>query len=150
MSFLRIFRRLFPKSRPCENNDDPRHLLGRRGEKAALNHLKHEGYHIRALNYQWVKKGEIDIIAQEKNVIAFVEVRTLSTEQHGDPLSTISPSKRRHLTRVAHHYLNRYKLHDMDWRFDFVSVIIGEDKIPRVELIRNAFPPESGGFRNRC
>ena len=110
------------------------------GEKTALNHLKHEGYRIRALNYR-TKRGEIDIIAQENGVIAFVEVRTLSSEDHGDAFSTITHEKRHRLTRSANHYLDKYKLREMEWRFDFISVKIGRDKIPRVKLIRNAFSP---------
>ena len=139
MKFYRFFRFFQSKSNPPD--DKARHLLlGKSGEKAALNHLKHEGYRIRALNYR-TKRGEIDIIAQEKNVIAFVEVRTLSSEEHGDAFSTITHGKRRRLTRVANHYLDKYKLREMEWRFDFISVKIGRDKIPRVNLIRDAFSP---------
>ncbi len=143
MSLFPVFwlRKLFRSELPNNPNaKDPRHVLGELGEKAALKHLKHEGYRIRAVNYR-TKKGEIDIIAQEKGVIVFVEVRTLSSEQYGDAFSTVNEPKRRRLTRTAHHYLDKYKLGEMEWRFDFVSVIIGKDEIPRVELIRDAFQP---------
>ena len=123
-----------------EDDRDSRHILGELGEKAALKHLKHEGYRIRALNY-YTKKGEIDIIAQEKQVIVFIEVRTLSSEKHGEAFSTVNQSKRQRLTRTAHEYLNKYNLGERDWRFDFISVVIGDDGIPRVELTRDAFRP---------
>ena len=139
MKFSRLFRFFRSKSDPPDD-EAPHLLLGKLGEKAALNHLKYEGYRIRALNYR-TKRGEIDIIAQDNNVIAFVEVRTLSSEDHGDALSTITHGKRSRLTRAANHYIEKYKLREMEWRFDFISVKIGSDKIPRLKLIRNAFPP---------
>lgn len=139
MKLLAIFRRLIGKS-DISNDKDPRHSLGTIGEKEALKHLKYEGYRIRALNYR-SKRGEIDIIAQEKDCIAFVEVRTLSEGQHSDAFSTVTNEKRHKLTLTAHQYLNKYKLTDMKWRFDFISVIVPEDGIPRVKLIKNAFPP---------
>ena len=123
-----------------ENDRDSRHILGELGESAALKHLKHEGYRIRALNYR-TKKGEIDIIAEEKRVIVFVEVRTLSSERHGEAFSTVNQGKRQRLTRAAHEYLNKYNLEERDWRFDFISVVTGNDRIPRVELTRDAFRP---------
>jgi len=134
-------RKLFRSPLPNKpEGRDPRHVLGELGERAALDHLKHEGYRIRAVNYR-TTKGEIDIIAQEKGVIVFVEVRTLSSERYGDAFSTVKEPKRQRMTGTAHHYLDKYKLRDMDWRFDFVSVIIGKDEIPRVELMRDAFQP---------
>jgi putative endonuclease len=141
MSFSGFVRRIFGKS-ATSNDRDPRHSLGAIGEKAALNHLKYEGYRIRAVNYR-TKQGEIDIIAQEKDCIAFVEVRSLSSEEHGDAFSTVTNAKRHRLTKTAHQYLTKYKLTEVKWRFDFISVVVPEDGIPRVKLIRNAFPPVS-------
>ena len=139
MSIIRLFRRIFGRLK-IQDDKDPRHSLGAIGEKSALNHLKYEGYRIRALNYR-TKQGEIDIIAQEKNCIAFVEVRTLSGKQHDDAFSTVTNEKRHRLTKTAHQYLVKYKLTEMKWRFDFISVIVPENRIPKVKLIRNAFPP---------
>lgn len=139
MSLLDLLRRLIGKQNQ-QNNNDSRHSLGYIGEKEALKHLKYEGYRIRALNYRW-KRGEIDIIAQEKDCIAFVEVRTLSSGNHNDAFSSVKNEKRHKLTLTAHQYLTKYKLTEMKWRFDFISVIVPEDGIPRVKLIKNAFPP---------
>ena len=139
MIFSEFIRRIFGRS-ANPNNKDPRHSLGTIGEKAALNHLKFEGYRIRTVNYR-IKQGEIDIIAQEKNCITFIEVRTLSSGEHANAFSTVTNAKRHRLTKTAHQYLHKYKLTEMNWRFDFVSVIVPEDDIPRVKLIRNAFPP---------
>jgi putative endonuclease len=114
--------------------------LGRKGEKLARKFLRRQGYRIRAINYS-CREGEIDIVAQDKKTIVFVEVRTLSSGRYGLPYETVTYKKRRHLTRTAHHYLHRYKLLDYDWRFDFVGIILSEDGPPEIELIKDAFAP---------
>jgi putative endonuclease len=136
-----FFSRLFRNTSPRHDRKAARRELGTYGEKVALNHLRHEGYRIRALNYTVHNIGEVDIIAQEKDTIAFVEVRTLSEGTHDDSFSTLVHTKRRNLTKTARHYLRKYRLESMAWRFDFVSVIIGEDRVPHIELFRDAFPP---------
>jgi putative endonuclease len=114
--------------------------LGKKGENNARRFLRRQGYRIRALNYS-CPYGEIDIIAQDGKTIAFVEVRTLSSERHGPPFGTVRYAKRRRATRAARHYLYKYNLADRDWRFDFIGVIVGEEGAPQVELIKDAFPP---------
>jgi len=114
--------------------------LGRRGEKIARKFLRRQGYRIRALNYS-CPYGEIDIIAQDGKTIAFVEVRTLSSEKYGPPFETVRYHKRRRATRVARHYLHRFRLADRDWRFDFVGIVLDEKGSPEIELIKDAFPP---------
>lgn len=113
--------------------------LGKKGEKLARNFLQRQGYRIRALNYS-CPQGEIDIIAQDRKTIAFVEVRTLSSGKYGPPFETVRYGKRCHATRAALHYLYRYKLQDRDWRFDVVGIILPEKGHAEIELIKDAFP----------
>ncbi len=114
--------------------------IGKKGEKIARRFLRRQGYRMRALNYS-CSHGEIDIIAQDGKTIAFVEVRTLSSERHGPPFGTLRYAKRRRATRAARHYLHRYNLADRDWRFDFVGIILPDKGPPEIELIQDAFPP---------
>jgi putative endonuclease len=114
--------------------------IGKAGEKLARKFLRRRGYRIRALNYA-CPYGEIDIIAQEKKTIAFVEVRTLSSTKYGLPFDALSYEKKCHATRAARHYLHRFRLVDWDWRFDFVGIILPHEGPPEIELIRDAFPP---------
>lgn len=114
--------------------------LGKKGETLARKFLRRRGYRIRALNYS-CPRGEIDIIAQDRKSIAFVEVRTLSSAKYGPPFETVRYVKRRRATRAALHYLHRYRLQEMDWRFDFVGIILPEKGPPEIELIKDAFPP---------
>ncbi len=114
--------------------------LGKKGEKTARKFLRRQGYRIRAMNYS-CPYGEIDIIAQDRKTIAFVEVRALSSGRHGPPWETMSYRKRRNVTRAARHYLHKYNLMVHDWRFDFVGIVFPEKGPPEIELIKDAFPP---------
>lgn len=114
--------------------------LGKKGEKIARKFLRRQGYRIRAMNYR-CPYGEIDIIAQQRNTICFVEVRTLSSGKYGPPFETLTHRKKRHLCRAARHYLHKYNLMDRDWRFDFVGIILAEKCPPEIELVKDAFPP---------
>lgn len=49
--------------------------IGSKGEELAVAHLQKQGYKILATNWQWLHK-EIDIIAQKKSFVVFVEVKT--------------------------------------------------------------------------
>jgi len=144
---LSLLVKLVNLFRPSHRYSSPapkaQHLqTGQLGEKVALKHLKFEGYRIRALNYRVHNVGEIDIIGEEKGVICFVEVRTLKGDDNSDAFKTLDHSKRRRLTRTAAQYLRKHRLDEKEWRFDFASVKIRDDGIPRVELVRDAFPPE--------
>ena len=58
--------------------------LGQKGEDLALRFLKKNGYRIYTTNYS-CKLGEIDIIAKEKDTLAFIEVKTRTSTAFGPP-----------------------------------------------------------------
>jgi len=132
-----LLRRTSTQPKPTEGKKK----LGIAGEKLAQKYLRRKRFRIRALNYQ-CPHGEIDIIAQDKNTIVFVEVRTRSTDKYGSPFDLLGEEKKHHLTRAAKHYLGRFHLDHHDWRFDFVGVITGgKGKNTKFEHIEDAFPP---------
>ena len=53
--------------------------LGKKGEELAVQYLQEKGYTILAINWQ-EHKFEIDIVAQHKHEMVFVEVKTRSTD----------------------------------------------------------------------
>lgn len=113
--------------------------LGDLGEDLAARYLSAHGYIILARKFR-CRSGEIDIIALDKDVLVFVEVRSRSDEEHGMPYETINREKRRHIRRVALFYQARHGLLDRDSRFDCVSVVFaGEDNVKSIELIKDAF-----------
>ena len=113
--------------------------LGKRGETAAEAFLKKKGYRILEKNFR-TPSGEIDIIAEHKKILVFVEVKTRAGVEFGHPLTAVTPAKQKQLGRMAELYLARHKITGRDCRFDVVSVIVDEmqDDL-NVELFPGAF-----------
>jgi len=110
---------------------------GNEGEKLAAAYLKKNGYTICEQNYR-VMGGEIDIIAQIDNVLSFVEVKTATQTQFGDPKSWVTPSKQKQLQRLAQAYMTQRNTSNLWPRFDVIAVVISAN-IPQIEHIKGAF-----------
>jgi putative endonuclease len=117
---------------------EKRGILGRTGEDLAAAFLQKAGYTILIRNYRQ-KCGEIDIIAEEKGTLVFVEVKTRNNMTFGSPFAAITEKKQRQIGRVAQDYLTRHKLFNRPARFDVVSVLMDKDRPPVIELLSNAF-----------
>jgi len=72
--------------------------LGRIGEITAVDYLKHHKFHIRETNFR-CHFGEIDIIAEYKKYLVFVEVRTRCDISYGTPEESITRIKKKRLIR---------------------------------------------------
>lgn len=108
-------------------------VLGRKGEDISVEFLRKQGYKIIKRNYR-CSLGEVDVIARDKQVICFVEVKTRRTDRYGLPEEAIDSYKQRRLARVALSYLKEKKLFNQDIRFDVVSIFPDE-----IRIIKNAF-----------
>ncbi|MBU1869882.1 MAG: YraN family protein [Candidatus Omnitrophica bacterium] len=111
--------------------------LGRAGEELAAGFLESKGYRILRRNFK-NKLGEIDIIATEKEVYCFVEVKTRQSDKFGCPSEAVIASKQAQISKAALSYLKENRLLDKKARFDVVSVIYSQGA-SRVELIKDAF-----------
>jgi putative endonuclease len=114
--------------------------LGDVGEKLARGFLKKKGYKIRENNFR-CREGEIDIIAQKKDCLVFVEVRTRtsSSSGFGSPEESVTSAKKEKLIASALAYLSSHKDLLQSWRIDFVAVELDQNsKATRIELIENA------------
>lgn len=116
--------------------------LGKKGEEIALRFLKKNGYRMIERNYV-CKMGEMDIIAMEKDTLAFIEVKTRTSTEFGPPQLAVNPSKQRQLSKVALNYLKEKKLEDVKARFDVIAILI-DPKGEEIELIRDAFELQYG------
>lgn len=67
--------------------------------------------------------GEIDIIARDRDVLVFVEVKSRAGLGFGHPAESITATKRRRMARVAQYFLSRRRLTDVPCRFDVVEVL---------------------------
>jgi putative endonuclease len=113
--------------------------VGKTGEALAAAYLKKQGYRILARNFR-DKLGEIDIIAKEKNVVCFVEVRTRQkARSHEDALASVDIFKQKKLSRLAMDFLKKNNFTDGKARFDVVAVSLKDQEKP-ILLIKNAFP----------
>ena len=111
--------------------------FGSRSENLAVWYLKQNGYKIIEQNYR-NQLGEIDIIAREKNTIAFVEVKSRRSIRYGSPKWAVTPKKQRKISMVALSYLKATKQTDVKARFDVVAITSNLDE-PRIEIVKNAF-----------
>jgi putative endonuclease len=110
-------------------------LLGQRGEEIACKALEKEGYRILEKNFR-CRQGEIDIIAEEKGVICFVEVKSRFSESFGLPEEAVTGWKQKKLWTAAVIYLEKKKIKSQDMRFDVVSVDLKSEK---AKILKNAF-----------
>lgn len=110
--------------------------LGRKGEKAAVDCLEEKGHRIVERN--WTFSGyEIDIVSEFEDFIVFVEVKTRSSSNWGDPSDAINVKRMRRMIRAASHYLKRNGI-DKPVRFDIVAVIWDKRQLT-LEHIEDAF-----------
>jgi len=118
--------------------------LGILGEKIAQDYLEKKSYQILDKNYSknfisGPQRGEIDIVAKNKDTISFVEVKTLM-EDNGEPFSDISPeekfnlAKKRKIIKMAESWLIKNKISlDSKWQIDVISIKINlEDKKAKI------------------
>ena len=108
-------------------------LLGRIGENKAIKHLKKLGYKILEKNFK-TKLGEIDIIAEDKETLVFIEVKTRSSLSFGAPSEAVNRKKQEKYFLVAEEYLIKTGNEERICRFDVIE-IEGE----KINLIKDAF-----------
>lgn len=114
-----------------------RRELGSWGEQVALEHLEARGYKILEQNWR-CRLGEIDIVAQEKEIIVFVEVKTRRGRGFGLPEEALTPKKAQRLLDLGQQYLMKKNIVDVEWRIDLVAVEVGQNrKILRCEHVPN-------------
>ena len=112
-------------------------IVGKEGEEIAEGYLKNKGFRMVERNYR-CRGGEVDLIALDRRVIVFVEVKARNDASFGSPLESVHPRKQQRMTRAALIFLSEHKLHHRDARFDVVGISFDGGK-PVVEHVQNAF-----------
>jgi len=123
------------------NRTAPHLRTGQRGEEEAYFYLRRLGYVVVARNFRSPRRrGEIDLIGWDKDVLCFIEVKTRTSHAVKPAEAAVDRYKRRALTAVAYEYL-RHTPPSCHWRFDIVAVYYEpQSSQPLIELFRNAFP----------
>ncbi len=104
---------------------DARRARGDAAEELACGFLSERGWRIVERNYSW-RGGEIDIIAERGEVMAFCEVRSRATLDFVTPEETVNRAKQRKLILTARRYLQDLEERGEELkgcRFDVISVI---------------------------
>jgi len=107
------------------------------GQQEAEAFLLAKGYKILERNYR-VRGGEIDLIAQRKEYIVFIEVKLRSGVGYGYPRESVGAVKQRKIIKTAMQYIAVHGLDNQDFRFDVVEVL-SRDKHVEISHIENAF-----------
>jgi putative endonuclease len=125
---------------------DPRKLFGQAGESAAEEYLRRKGYRIVARNLR-SSVGELDLVAEDGQVLVFVEVKARRTDAFGGAIYAVHQRKQEKLIQFAAQYLARHHLKDRLCRFDVV-LRQGTDAVaPQIEHIQNAFDVSGDDLR---
>jgi putative endonuclease len=111
---------------------------GRRGEEEAYFYLRQQGYTIVARNFRSPRRrGEIDLVGWEGDMLCFVEVKTRSTRDVKPAEAAVDAQKQQELAGVAREFLRRVPA--ASHRFDVLSIYFENDSAPQVTLFKNAF-----------
>ena len=119
--------------------------IGDIGERAAARFLKKNKYKIKGRNLHF-SHNEIDIVAEDKNYIVFVEVKTRSVDTASigyiadPPSKAVTKSKQSHLLDAARAYLKE-KPSKKQPRMDVIEILIDKEthKVLNLNHIRNAY-----------
>lgn len=120
---------------------DIHNWIGQIGEQKAAQMMKDKGYSIREVNW---KMGhlEMDIIAENKKEIVFVEVKTRTTTFGGKlPEENVDRIKQRRLIAAGNAYIKMYHIEKAP-RFDIIGLIVNQEgEFSYVNHLEDAFVP---------
>lgn len=106
------------------------HILGNKGEQQAKQYLISQKYKILETNFT-SPLGEIDIIAQQNDIIVFVEVKTRETARFGLPREAVTLYKQNKIRKIALGYLKFTKNLNSKVRFDCIEIL--GDKLTHIQ-----------------
>ncbi len=117
---------------------------GAEGETLAVEHLVASGCSILDRNVRY-PGGELDIVAEERGDLVFVEVRRRRTGACGGALESVTPTKRARVVRAARIWMARHpRAAERPVRFDVVAV---DGEPPAVTWVRGAFDARGSAGR---
>jgi len=117
--------------------------LGKAGEDLACRELVRRGYAILARRFR-TRFGEIDVVAEDRGTIVFVEVKARATARCGGALEAIPRWKQRRIETMALEFLRRTGRRAVACRFDVVAIDRAGHGRPVLRVIQNAFATGEG------
>ncbi len=139
MRLIKQLWRWLTRSSGPETRVKPEHLRrGEMGERAAKAHLRALGLKFLAANFR-SDRGEIDLVFQDGDCLAFIEVKTRTDGGWTRPAAAVDARKRRLLSQTALDYLGAIKNPPVKIRFDIVEVLLAEGKVREIRHLPNTF-----------
>jgi putative endonuclease len=118
---------------------DPSHReIGNAGEDLACSFLESKGWKILDRNF-FYDRAEVDIIAQDGDVVVFLEVKLRSTTRFGQPFEHVTESKVKKVFKAAEAWVRENDLYDSPMRFDIIGIIKKKNQAPEFNHIEDAY-----------
>lgn len=116
-------------------------MLGQWGEKRCERFLKRKGLKVLARNVL-CRTGEIDLVmADTDGTLVFIEVKTRANEDFSPSESAVTSAKRTRMLRAARYFLATHHIEDRPFRFDVVTIVLGQKRPAQIRHYENAFVP---------
>jgi putative endonuclease len=111
-------------------------IKGKSGEELVRVYLKNKGYIILESNYR-NKIGEIDIIAKDKDILVFIEVKTRTSTNYGYAFEAVDYRKQRKIINTSMVYIKYKNFKNTQIRYDIIEVYL-QNQI-KINHLENAF-----------
>jgi len=111
-------------------------ITGSRGEKIAADYLRDKGYKILGTNYFLVaahgpKIAEIDIVAKNRDIFTFVEVKTMRANSRYLAQDKVNEFKKWKIAKAAEMWLIQNKIPlNVKWQIDVIAIELLPDVRP--------------------
>jgi len=133
-----LIRKLLPNKRRLLADKE---LLGRWGEKHCEKFFKRKGLKTLTRNFS-CKTGEIDLIMVDSDgTLVFIEVKTRATEDFSPSESAVTKAKKTRMLRTTRYFLAVNDIENRPFRFDVVTIVLGEKGPAQIRHYENAFVP---------
>ena len=117
-------------------------LVGKAGEDFVAQYLKSKGYIIVKRNWRDSRYGELDIVAENRECIAFVEVKTRQKNSLVSGAEAVDTAKQFRTKNAVNSFMRRLRT-KLAPRIDVAEVIVLDEKDGKFEFelnyIKNAF-----------
>lgn len=111
-------------------------VIGDLGENLASEYLLKNNYVILEKNFR-TRLGEIDLIVKDRDIIAFVEVKTRRSLNFGYPYEAVNHKKMQKIIRVSENYIAYKGTENTQYRFDIIEVFLNKNN--KINHIKDAF-----------
>lgn len=113
---------------------DTRKQFGDRGEQIAERELRKKGYKILARKFR-SRFGELDLVAQDRDTLVFVEVKTRMNKKFGLPEEAVTPWKLQHISKTAEYFCVINHLQRVKMRIEVVAILFNGDTLESIRII---------------